>query len=211
MGNGDALPSAPAASNPPAPADGQGGSPPAAAFPEGLSAGRSSPCTSFPKGSVIRREKRRRMVSFPFTGSRTPSRSSPRSPTAQAHQRPSPGRRHRASNQVYSASCSVMSSPTETPPCISGNLSIALPPLQTAPPGTTYAQAGPFMRRSGDGVAAPDQQLGGAGRGADAPALNGHHVQVVLDQRTAVVQRCGCGLVNETGAGGRNAHSRSHS
>ncbi|CAN3999914.1 Ribosome-associated protein, partial [Dysosmobacter welbionis] len=71
--------------------------------------------------------------------------------------------------------------------------------------------AGPFMRRSGDGVAAPDQQLGGAGRGADAPALNGHHVQVVLDQRTAVVQRCGCGLVNETGAGGRNAHSRSHS
>ena len=106
-------------------------------------AGRISPCRSFPRGAVSRAENRRRIGPVPTGLQNAQPQLSP-----VAHRPGAPealsGRRHRASNQVYSASCSVMSSPTETPPCISGNLSIALPPLQTAPPVTTYAQAGPF-------------------------------------------------------------------
>ena len=42
---------------------------------------------------------------------------------------------------------------------------------------------------SGDGIAAPDQELGGGGSGLHAPALNGHHVEMILHQRASVDSR----------------------
>ena len=66
------------------------------------------------------------------------------------------------------------------------------------------------MAGSGDSVAAPHQQLRGVGAGLDAPALNGHHIEMVRRQRATVIQGGSGSLVDESRIGGRHAGGRTH-
>ena len=73
--------------------------------------GRSSPRRMGPNGSVNRLENRRRICRQPFSGSRTPIRRFPVSPTAHAHHSPSRPRQE-TEKAVYYASGVTVSSPT---------------------------------------------------------------------------------------------------
>ena len=50
--------------------------------------------------------------------------------------------------------------------------------------------------RSADGIAPPHQQLGGSGSRLYAPVFDRHQVEVVLYQRTAVVECGGSALID---------------